>query len=244
MAHSNYCLGLIPARWGSSRFEGKPLYRLAKKPLVEWVWRRAMACYALNEVAIATDDCRIQEACEGFGARVIMTSSEHLTGTDRLAEAVGAFPQATHIVNIQGDEPLIEPSTIAALVKGLYAHDKVDMVTAVTPLREEDRENPHVVKCVMSASQRALYFSRSAIPFLRNGHPSAQLWAHKGIYGYRRDFLEKFVQWEPTPLERAESLEQLRALEHDAWIGVICTNDSSSGVDTLEQAQAMESLLA
>lgn len=238
-------IGIIPARWASSRFPGKPLHLIAGKPLVQHVWERCQECTKLDDVVIATDDSRIAEAAGGFGAKVIMTSADHPTGTDRIAEAAASQSEASYIINIQGDEPLIDPALIDQLAEALHTDDGVSMATAANPLTDDDLINdPNVVKCVLAHNGDALYFSRSPLPYRRSESPALTLYRHKGIYAYRRDFLEKFVTWEPSPLELAESLEQLRALENNARIKVLITDDESPGVDTLEQANAIEKLLS
>ena len=240
----HHILGIIPARWASTRFPGKPLHLIAGKPLVQHVWERCQQCNLLDNVVVATDDTRISEACQSFGAEVAMTSSEHPTGTDRIAEAASSRPEATHIINIQGDEPLIDPALIDQLGQSLLDDAGVSMATAANPISDDAlMADPNVVKVVMAQNGDALYFSRSAIPYRRAESPALKLYRHKGIYAYRRDFLEKFVTWEPSPLELAESLEQLRALENNARIKVLITDDESPGVDTLEQAQQIEALL-
>lgn len=242
-ARLQHIIGLIPARWGSSRFPGKPLHPIAGKPLVQHVWERVSQCSRLDDMAIATDDERILEAALAFGAKAIMTSPDHPSGSDRLAEAVQAFPSATHIVNIQGDEPLIDPALIDRLAGVLAADPALPMATVACLIdREEDLDNPNIVKVVLAGSGDALYFSRSVIPFARNSRISSPL-RHLGIYAYRRDFLENYVRWKPTPLELTESLEQLRALENGAKIRVILTDHVSVGVDTPEQAAQVEQIL-
>lgn len=236
-------IGLIPARWGSSRFPGKPLHSLAGKPLVQHVWERVCRCSSLADVAIATDDERIRAAAEAFGAKVIMTSPDHPSGSDRLAEAVKSFPNATHVVNVQGDEPLIDPDLVDALATSLLNDAGLAMATAACPIAsEQDFHDANVVKVVLAQNGDALYFSRSPIPFPRNPLQSPAL-RHLGIYAYRRDFLENYVRWSPTPLEKAESLEQLRALENGARIRVILTEHDGVGVDTPEQAVLVEQLI-
>jgi len=239
-------LGIIPARWASTRFPGKPLHLIAGKPLVQHVWERCKACKSLDSIVIATDDSRILDAAKSFGADAVMTSANHPTGTDRIAEAATAFPEASYLINIQGDEPLIDPELIDQLADALISDSGVSMATAANPLPLDDdtlMNDPNVVKVVMAHNGDALYFSRSPLPYRRSASPELQLYRHKGIYAYRRDFLEQFVTWKPSPLELAESLEQLRALENNARIKVLITDDESPGVDTLEQAQHIESLL-
>lgn len=218
---------------------------IAGKPLVQHVWERCKQCSRLDDLAIATDDERIRDAAEAFGATVIMTSPDHPTGTDRIAEALKSLPTATHIVNIQGDEPLIEPDLIDELAATMAADPSLDMATAANPLDPADPavQDPNVVKVVTALDGRALYFSRSPLPYFRNSVDGLPVFRHKGIYAYRREFLETFVTWPPSPLERAESLEQLRALENGASIKVLPTTDTSPGVDTPEQALEVERLL-
>lgn len=235
-------IGLIPSRWGSSRFPGKPLHLLAGKPLVQHVWEQVSKCRRLHDIAIATDDDRIRETAEAFGAKVIMTSPDHPSGSDRLAEALQYFPEATHVVNIQGDEPMIEPDLIDSLAEALLSDPDLSMATVGAELKsEEDFQNPNIVKVVLALNGDALYFSRAMIPYPRNGDKTPL--RHLGLYAYRADFLKQFVQWEPSSLELCESLEQLRALENGARIRVILTDHDSPGVDTPEQAAQVEELL-
>jgi len=197
-------------------------------------------------VIVATDDLRIRDAVIAFGGKVAMTSPDHPTGTDRIAEVARAVPEATHIVNIQGDEPLIDPSLIDELAAAMAADSTLDMATAANPLDPGDSAvlDPNVVKVVVALDGRALYFSRSPLPFFRNAVAGLPVLRHKGIYAYQRAFLERFVTWSPSPLEQAESLEQLRALENGAVIKVLLTTDTSPGVDTPEQALEIEKLLS
>ncbi len=238
--------GVLPSRWGSTRFPGKPLHLIAGKPLIQHVWERCQQCSRLDEIIVATDDERILAAVQAFGGKAVMTSSEHPTGTDRIAEALRSSPGATHIVNIQGDEPLIDPALIDELAETMANDPSLDMATAANPLDPHDPavSDPNVVKVVTALDGRALYFSRSPLPFFRNAVPGLPVLRHKGIYAYSRSFLERFVTWPPTPLEKAESLEQLRALENGASIKVLLTNDTSPGVDTPEQALEIERLLS
>lgn len=214
--------------------------------MIQHVWERCQSAERLSEIIVATDDERIAEAVAAFGGKAVMTSPDHPTGTDRLAEAAKEFPQASHILNIQGDEPLIDPDLIDELANALIDDPALHMVTAANPLDPDYPavSDPNVVKVVLKLNGHALYFSRSPLPFFRNPVPGLQVLRHKGIYGYRRDFLETFVTWPPSPLERAESLEQLRALENGANIRVILTEDTSPGVDTPAQALEVERLLS
>ena len=223
---------IIPARWASTRFPGKPLVNLRGKPLVQHVWERANRAKRVGRVIIATDDMRIAEAAFDFGAEVALTSPKHPTGTDRLAEVAGKLKSAAIILNVQGDEPDIAPSTIDRLVGALQDDPGLGMVTAANPVTDlADVQNPHVVKVVTDLAGRALYFSRSVIPHDRDGPRGIRYLRHQGIYGYRRQVLLAFVKWKPTPLEQAEKLEQLRALEHGIAIGVIVVRRGSVGVD-------------
>ena len=223
---------IIPARWASTRFPGKPLVKLRGKPLVQHVWERAQRAKLVDRVIVATDDMRIAEAAFDFGAEVALTSSKHPTGTDRLAEVARKLKSAPIILNVQGDEPDIAPSTIDRLARALQDDAKLGMVTAANPITSRaDIGNPNVVKVVTDLSGRALYFSRSTIPHDRDGRGGINYLRHQGIYGYRRKVLLDFVKWKPTPLEQAEKLEQLRALEHGVSIGVIVVKKGSVGVD-------------
>jgi 3-deoxy-manno-octulosonate cytidylyltransferase (CMP-KDO synthetase) len=194
---------------------------------------------------VATDDARIRDVVIAFGGKAVMTSSDHPTGTDRIAEAVRALPQFTHIVNIQGDEPLIDPALVDELAQTMADEPSLDMATAANPLDPADPavQDPNVVKVVTALDGRALYFSRSPLPYFRNAVAGLPVLRHKGIYAYSRGFLERFVTWPPSPLEQAESLEQLRALENGASIKVLQTHDTSPGVDTPEQAREVEEIL-
>lgn len=237
-------IGILPARWGSSRFPGKPLHLLAGKPLLQHVFERCSRCSRLDSLLVATDDPRIRDAALAFGARVAMTSPRHPTGTDRIAEALTEDPAATHVINIQGDEPLIDPALIDQLATALADDPALPMVTAANAIDDESAyQDPNVVKVVLDASGHALYFSRAPIPLFRQPVPGLPVLRHKGIYGYRRDFLQQFVAWPPAPLEQAEQLEQLRALANGARIKVILTSDNSIGLDTPAQAPLIESLL-
>lgn len=223
---------IIPARWASTRFPGKPLVKLRGKPLVQHVWERACRANCVDRVIVATDDMRIAEAAFDFGAEVALTSPKHPTGTDRLAEVAKKLESAPIVLNVQGDEPDIAPSTIDRLARALQDNPDLGMVTAANPIvTAADVRNPNVVKVVTDLSGRALYFSRSAIPHDRDGRGGIKYLRHQGIYGYRRKVLLDFVKWKPTPLEEAEKLEQLRALEHGVAIGVIVVRRGSVGVD-------------
>lgn len=223
---------IIPARWASTRFPGKPLVKLRGKPLVQHVWERARRAKLVDRVIVATDDMRIAEAAFEFGAEVALTSHKHPTGTDRLAEVAKNLKSAAIVLNVQGDEPDIAPSTIDRLARALQDDPALGMVTAANPITTAgDIRNPNVVKVVTDLAGRALYFSRSVIPHDRDASGGVKYLRHQGIYGYRRRVLLDFVGWKPTALEQAEKLEQLRALEHGIAIGVIVVRRGSVGVD-------------
>ena len=236
--------GIIPARFRSTRFPGKPLYLIAGKPLLRHVWERCSRAKNLDSVIIATDDMRIANAAFGWGAQVALTSPHHQSGTDRIAEVARKAKQFAFIINIQGDEPLVDPRLIDRLVEKLRSDRKTDIVTAAHPFDDPtEASSPHQVKVVVDLMGRALYFSRAAIPFLRQ--PSRKNYLrHQGIYGFRREALLQFVKWKPTALERAESLEQLRALEKGVKVHVLVTKHGSPGVDTPADALALEQKLA
>jgi 3-deoxy-manno-octulosonate cytidylyltransferase (CMP-KDO synthetase) len=237
------CVIVIPSRYGSTRFPGKPLHPIAGRPLVQHVWERCREARRAAGVVIATDDERIAAAARSFGAEAMMTRADHPSGTDRLAEVAAADREATHFVNVQGDEPLIEPALIDRLIDAMCADGSLPMITAASPIENPaDADNPNVVKVVVRGDGLALYFSRSRIPHPRRETP-VPCRRHLGIYGYRRDILLEFVKWRPTPLEETEGLEQLRALEHGVPIRVIDTRDESPGIDTPEQVAVVEAIL-
>ena len=237
-------IGVIPARWGSTRFPGKPLHPIAGKPLVLHVWDQCTKCTKLAGLVIATDDSRIKEACEAHGAKVVMTSDQHPTGTDRLVEVADGNPAATHFINIQGDEPLIAPALVDQLADELALDKTLEMVTAATPIRSQALiQDTNVVKVVLNQKRDALYFSRAPIPHIRNEVEGTPFYRHLGIYGYQTSFLKSYSTLGRSTLEESESLEQLRALDYGARIRVVITKDDAMGVDTLEQANEVERLL-
>jgi len=236
----NRAVGIIPARWASTRFRGKPLHLIAGKPLLRRVWERCCRAKELDSVIIATDDMRVAHAAFEWGAEVALTSPLHQSGTDRIAEVAKKGKDFAYIINIQGDEPLIEPRLIDKLVKKLQSDRKIDIVTAGHPFESEDEaSSPHQVKVIVDPNGIALDFSRA----VRSIPPGAKLLRHQGIYGFRRDALLRFVNSEPSPRERAESLEQLRALENGVKVHVLVTKHGSPGVDTLQDAKALEKKL-
>ena len=243
-------IGVIPARFASSRFPGKPLVPIAGKILLQRVVEQCRKASTLREVVVATDDERIRQVASGF-CRVEMTSPDHPSGTDRVAEAASRVEGCDAVVNIQGDEPLIDPSVIESVARLLA--EGAEMSTAATPIREvEEMESPNVVKVVVSTEGRALYFSRRTIPYLRDAagrSPGEQLAAfpflkHLGIYGYRRETLLRLVRLPVSALEQAERLEQLRALENGVPIAVATVDYDSVGVDVPPDVQKVERILA
>jgi 3-deoxy-manno-octulosonate cytidylyltransferase (CMP-KDO synthetase) len=240
----NRAVGIIPARWNSTRFPGKPLHVIAEKPLLRHVWERCQRARTLDVVIVATDDMRIAEAAFNWGAEVALTSRRHRSGTDRVAEVAQRAKDFAFVVNIQGDEPLIDPRLIDELVKKLRSDARIAIVTAAHPFqRPTEAESPHQNKVVLDRHNCALYFSRSVIPY--TAKPSrVRYLRHQGIYGFRRDALLQFVRWKPSQLERAEALEQLRALENGVKVHVLVTTHGSPGVDTPADAKALEQKLA
>ena len=250
--------GIIPSRFGSSRFPGKPLAMLAGKPLVAWVVEAVKKAKGLDEVLVATDDERIVQAVEQYGGKAVMTPSELPSGTDRIACAARNylgqdFADDDILVNIQGDEPLIDPKLIEELAGKLKDDAKWQMATAVTLIRQlSDFQAKTVVKVVLDRDDGALYFSRAPIPCDRDNtpdfsslipHPSSLYVRHLGIYAYRGEFLKRYIQEPPCALEKTEKLEQLRALWMGAKIAVVRTDDEGVGVDTPEDAVRVEAIL-
>ena len=235
-------VAIIPARWASTRFPGKPLHGIAGKPLIQHVWERCIEAESFDRVIVATDDMRIAEAVFNFGAQVSMTSAHHPSGTDRIAEVARRLKKVSVIFNIQGDEPMIHPVLLRRLVKKMLASDKIEIVTAAVPISDQEAQSEHNVKVVIDSLGDALYFSRSRIPFPR-GSSRTPTYKHLGIYGYRHRALLAFVRTPPSPLEKSEQLEQLRALENGMKIHVILSETSSIGVDTPEDAKEAERLI-
>ena len=244
--------GIIPSRFGSSRFPGKPLAMLAGKPLVAWVVEAVQKAKGLDDVLVATDDERIVAAVREHGGKAVMTPSELPSGTDRIACAARNylgrdFADDDILVNIQGDEPLIDPALIEALAAKLRDDPRWSMATAVTPIRNAaDFAAKTVVKVVLDRDDGALYFSRASIPCSRDSEPTFPndlCVRHLGIYAYRGAFLKKYIAEPPCALERTEKLEQLRALWMGAKIAVVRTDDEGVGVDTPEDAARVEKIL-
>ncbi|BDF78830.1 3-deoxy-manno-octulosonate cytidylyltransferase [Pyramidobacter piscolens] len=236
-------IGIIPARWASSRLPGKPLADLCGKPVIQHVYERCLKARSLAQVIVATDDERIMSAVAAFGGRAVMTSSHHPNGTSRVAE-VAARVECDYVVNIQGDEPLIDPRVIDQLA-GVLLHADAPMATLSAPFSSaEEAADPNNVKVVVDRKGRALYFSRSVIPFARCGTPV--VYKHIGIYGYRKDFLPVYSRLAETPLAEAESLEQLRALEHgyDIAVAVSAYPDRGVGINTPHDLELARKLMS
>lgn len=240
-------VGIIPARYGSTRLPGKALKLILGKPMIQRVYERAQLARGLSSVCVATDDERIARLVESFGGRAVMTSPDHPSGTDRLAEATRGM-DAEIVVNVQGDQPFLDPVMIDEAVQPLLDDPALPMATLMHPVdRPEDLQDPAVVKVVVDLAGNALYFSRSLIPYPRHTLPHP-VYEHVGLYVYRRDFLQKLAQLPPTPLERIESLEQLRVLEHGFRLRVVetkCRDHGFSGfsVDTEQDLVRAEAML-
>jgi 3-deoxy-manno-octulosonate cytidylyltransferase (CMP-KDO synthetase) len=255
----NKAVGIIPARWASTRFPGKPLYLIAGKPLLRYVWERCRRSKKLDSIIIATDDMRIAKAAFDWGAEVALTSPHHQSGTDRIAEVVRKATAFAFVVNIQGDEPLVDPRLIDRIVKKLRSDRRIEVVTAAHPFSDSaEASSPHQVKVAIDSSGSALNFFREPIPLSRLGGKESFAFAdqkdrrsggrlvfrHQGIYGFRRDALLRFTKWKRTSRERNEGLEQLRALENGVKVHVLVTKQGSPGVDTPEDAKNVAASLS
>jgi 3-deoxy-manno-octulosonate cytidylyltransferase (CMP-KDO synthetase) len=248
-------VAIIPARFGSTRLPGKPLCDIHGRPMIQHVYDRVLRARSVDRVLIATEDRRIVDAVRGFGGEAVMTSPRHSSGTDRLAEAARALPIATIVVNVQGDEPMLDPAGIDAVVSA-FEDPGVAMATVSLPLRNvADMLSVNVVKVVTDAAGDALYFSRSPIPCVRDAGDQAASAAaavaqglarrHVGLYGYSREALLRFAGWPPAPLEVAEGLEQLRAMYHGMAIRVVAMDgEGGVAVDTAEDLEHVRALLA
>ena len=233
---------IIPARYGSSRLEGKPLLVAGGKPIIQWVYEKAKQAKGVDAVIVATDDERIFNAVKAFGGDVEMTSVNHKCGSDRIKEVADRHKDFEYIINLQGDEPMIKVDYIEAVIDGVKNH-KADISTLICPIKDkEDVEKPQLVKCVIDNDGFALYFSRSKIPFERNENP-APFYGHIGIYGYTREALVKMTTSPQTPLEIAESLEQLRALQMGMKIKTAIVNEKPVGIDTKEDFEEFERII-
>jgi len=231
---------VIPARYGSKRFPGKPLAAETGKPLIQHVCEAARAAARVDAVVVATDDERIRRAVEAFGGRAVMTRPDHPCGTDRVAEAAARFPEAEIVINFQGDEPELDPSLLDRLVAALEGDPSLEAVTLAGPLAPEEASDPNAVKVVVAAGGDALYFSRAPIPVSRDGEGARQapMRKHFGLYAYRGAALRDFAAMPQTPLERTEKLEQLRWLENGRRMRVLVTDHRPGGIDTPESYAA------
>ncbi len=238
-------LGIIPARYASSRLPGKPLLEIGGKTMLEHVYRRALLSDVFFRVIIATDDKRIYDAAEKFGADVVMTREDHPNGTSRAAEIAEKI-DTDYVVNIQGDEPMLDPRLLRELAEGFAADGSADSATACMEItKEEDMTNPNIVKVVCALNGRALYFSRSPLPYRRE-NTGCKIYGHIGIYAYKKDFLMKLITLPDTPLQQTESLEQLKILEHGYSMAVIPTLYPSQGpnVNTAEDLEEVRRIFA
>ncbi|NIQ00513.1 MAG: 3-deoxy-manno-octulosonate cytidylyltransferase [Nitrospinaceae bacterium] len=250
-------VALIPARWASSRFPGKPLAQIQHKPMIQWVVERTRKANRVSDVIVATDDTRIMEAVQRFGGKAVLTGSEHETGSDRIAEVASQL-DCDIVVNVQGDEPLIPPSDIDLVISCLDDDPALSVASLMMPIHDWDEIiDPDVVKVVADVNGKALYFSRAPVPFHRDewkrGMPEeitkskepglSQVFKHIGLYAYTRKFLLEFTRWEPTILENIEKLEQLRILERGVAIKLKITDHKSFGVDRAEDLEKVERFL-
>ncbi len=238
-------VAVIPARYASTRFPGKPIAPILGRPMIQWVWERAAGARGIDRVLIATDDERIASAARAFGAEVAMTSPACPSGSDRAWEAVRAV-DCDVVLNLQGDEPALVPDALERLLDLMATRPEVDLGTLVTPIgSREDYGNPNVVKVVMGEGGRCLYFSRSPVPFLRDvAYGDVPLWRHVGVYAFRKVFLGRFVATPQGLLERAEALEQLRALEAGAVVAAAEVEWPGCAVDTPADVAATEAYLS
>jgi len=228
-------LAVIPARYASTRFPGKPLVDIQGKPMIQHVWERVSRLAAIERTIIATDDPRIRDAAESFGAEVRMTSPEHPSGTDRMWEVAATLPEYDWVLNVQGDEPFINPQHLEATLEAIQRYTDAAIITLVTPMKDvESWQDPNLVKVVLAANGRALYFSRSPVPFHRDTPHEVppRTYRHIGLYLYRREALEHFTKLPPSPLEQTEKLEQLRALEVGMPIYAVLVSEAPVGIDT------------
>ena len=234
---------IIPARYGSSRLEGKPLLEVLGKPVIQWVYEKAQASKLADMIIVATDDKRIYDCVKSFGGEVEMTSTEHKCGSDRIMEVVSRHPEISYICNLQGDEPLIKPENIDDVIRNVKDDESADISTLIRVLKDEvEINNPNLVKCVVDNNGFALYFSRSKIPFERNSNV-ATFYGHLGIYGYKRKALESMTTLPQTPLEKTESLEQLRALENGMKIKTSVVDFVPVGIDTKEDLEKFKQIV-
>ena len=236
-------IGVIPARFGSTRLPGKPLKDILGKPMIQWVYERATAASLLDSIVVATDNEEVLRAVKGFGGDAVMTATSHPNGTSRIAE-VAEQVSCDIVVNIQGDEPMLEPEQLNTVVRSLVDHPTSHVATLCVSIQEDAYNDPSVVKVVLGIHGQALYFSRSLIPFERNTR-ALPVYEHLGVYAYRRPFLLEYAQMSPTPLEQTESLEQLRVLEHgyEITVAVVESENEMVSVDTEADLQRVVELM-
>ncbi len=233
---------IIPARYGSSRLEGKPLIEVKGKPIIRWVYEKAQMAKFADMIIVATDDERIFDAVKAFGGEAEMTSTEHKCGSDRIKEVVMRHPEISYIVNLQGDEPLIKPESIDEVIENVK-DENADISTLIREITPQEAENPNLVKCVIDNSGFAMYFSRSKIPFERNEGQS-KFYGHLGIYGYKREALIKMTNLAQSSYERSESLEQLRALQNGMKIKTSTVDFVPVGIDTAEDVEKFKKIIS
>ena len=233
---------IIPARYGSTRLEGKPLIKVGEKPIIQWVYEKAMQAKLADTVIVATDDERIFNAVQAFGGNAEMTSVNHKCGSDRIKEVVMRHPEISYIVNLQGDEPLIKPESIDETIKNVKDDASADISTLIRKITPEEAENPNLVKCIVDNSGFAMYFSRAKIPYERNSG-KADFYGHLGIYGYKREALIKMTELPQTTYEQSESLEQLRALQNGMKIKTTVVDFIPIGIDTQEDVERFKAAI-
>lgn len=233
---------IIPARYGSSRLEGKPLIEVQGKPIIRWVYEKAQMAKFADMIIVATDDERIFDAVKAFGGEAEMTSTEHKCGSDRIKEVVMRHPEISYIVNLQGDEPLIKPESIDEVIENVK-DENADISTLIREITRQEAENPNLVKCVIDNLGFAMYFSRSQIPYERNEGKS-QFYGHLGIYGYKREALIKMTNLAQSSYERSESLEQLRALQNGMKIKTSTVDFVPVGIDTAEDVEKFKKIIS
>ncbi len=234
---------IIPARYNSKRLQGKPLIKVCEKPIIQWVWERAIKVKTADNIIIATDNQEIYDCAKSFGAEVEMTSENHKCGSDRIVEVAKKYTDFEYIINLQGDEPMINTDCVEEVIKQIKEDNNADISTIISPIgKEEDLEDPNMVKCVIDKNGYALYFSRSKIPYERN-YDIAKFYKHIGIYGYKRESLFKMTKFPQPEIEKAESLEQLRALYNGMKIKTSVMEYNSIGIDTIEDLNEFRKLV-
>ncbi len=234
---------IIPARYNSKRLQGKPLIKVCDKPIIQWVWERAIQVKSADRVIIATDNQQIYDCAKSFGAEVEMTSENHKCGSDRIVEVAEKYPEISYIINLQGDEPMINTDCVEEVIRLIKEDKKADISTLLAEINEDDDlDDPNMVKCVKDINGYAMYFSRSKIPYERN-IGIAKFYKHIGIYGYKRKSLFKMTKFPQPEIEQAESLEQLRALYNGMKIKTAVVKYNSIGIDTIEDLNSFKKLV-